>query len=97
MTSFIKANVFQIILVALLTILVGIGGYFVRKAEANERRIVAIEEARAVDAADIRNLQKTVDDRFAELSKQIERGDASIGTQLKTAQDLIKLLLEKGN
>ena len=97
MSAYIKENVFQIILVALLTIVVAVCSFFAQKSDSNEKRIVQLGEFRVANATNITNLQKTMDDRFSALSRQLEQSDRRLAKQLESNRALMQAILEKNH
>jgi len=95
MTTYIKDNILQILFTALLALVLAVCSFFAHKSDANEKRIIQLGEMRAADATNIVNLQKTMDDRFAALSRQIEQGDERMAAQLLSNRVLMQAMLEK--
>lgn len=95
MPDFLKAQIFEKILIVLMTILIAVSGYFVRKSENNEKRIIELMETRAARDVAIQAMDKRVDQRLEELTRQIDLRNNSLEKQLAATQELVKMLLEK--
>ena len=78
--KFIKAKAFEIIITLLLTVLTGIGLYFVRKIESCELRIWTLETS-----------SPTVMERFKTLEAKID----GVNGRIDVVKDLVLRLLSK--
>ena len=86
MLKFMQAKAFEIVITLLLSILVGIGVYFVGKLEACEVRIWTLETTSPGFA-----------ERFNTLEEKIEGTEKSLKAELTLLKDLvIKLLIKNG-
>lgn len=93
--AFIRKNFFQIIVTVLLSLILGIGSYFVNKIEANEREITELK----ITAAELRNslsdIQGDIKQLNANLGDKIEASEKSIIAKVTRCEKLIDLLLER--
>jgi len=92
---YVKNHLFEITLTALMFAMIAIYIYGVVKAEDNEDRVMAVEVIIPVHTAAIISMQKMIETNYAQLSRQIETGDAGLNEQLKHTQGLIQVLLDR--
>lgn len=94
--GFVKKNFFQLIITVLLTILLGVGGYFVRKIEAHEKRIDGHDITAAANTQNLNALKETIQAINGDLAAQIAASEKRVIEKVNRCEVLIDLLLERG-
>lgn len=94
--GFMKKNLFQVIITLLLTVLLGVGGYFVRKIEAHEKQINNHELIAASNAQSLNALKETIKAINGDLTDQITASEKRVIEKVNRCEVLIDLLLERG-
>lgn len=94
--AFIRKNFFQITITVLLTVLLGVGGYFVRKIEAHERRIHSQELIVVTNTESLKALKETIQTLNGDLGDQIAASENRVIEKVTRCEELIDLLLERG-
>lgn len=93
--AFIKKNFFQIIVSVLLTLVLGIGTYFVNKVQANEENITELQITSAQLRGRLSDIKDDIKQLNTDLGDKIEASEKSIIAKVTRCEELIDLLLER--
>jgi uncharacterized protein HemX len=91
--AFIKKNFFQIIMTVLLTLVLGIGSYFVNKIQANEENITELQITSAQLKDTLSDIKEDIKQLHTDLGDKIEASEKSIIAKVTRCEELIDMLL----
>ena len=94
--AFVRKNAFQIIITVLLSLVLGIGSYFVNKIEANEREITELKITAAELTNSLLDIKGDIKELNSDLGDKIDASEKSIIAKVTRCEELIDLLLERG-